>query len=86
MRAYLWLQQSPGQHDDCPWQQLAPQQLPGQQFAPDLQQAAPVTASAERENREVATIARILAFMEVSFQCEGFEGRRSAEIHVRTEV
>jgi hypothetical protein len=75
----LWLQQSPGQHDDCPWQQLAPQQLPGQHFAPDWQQDAPVSASADRENREVATIARIFAFMEFSFQCEGLDMRPKAQ-------
>jgi hypothetical protein len=58
-----YLQQSPGQHDDCPWQQFAPQQLPGQHFAPGVQQDAPVSASADRENNDVAINAIIFAFM-----------------------
>jgi hypothetical protein len=57
------LQQSPGQHDDCPWQLFAPQQLPGQHFAPGVQQDAPVSASADRENNDVAINAIIFAFM-----------------------
>jgi hypothetical protein len=58
-----YLQQSPGQHDDPPWQQLAPQQLPGQHFAPDVQQDAPVSASADSENSDVAIKAITFAFI-----------------------
>jgi hypothetical protein len=35
-------------------QQLAPQQLPGQHFAPFAQQAAPVNARAESESSDIA--------------------------------
>jgi hypothetical protein len=61
----LWPQQSPGQQDDCPWQHFAPQQLPGQHFAPGVQQDAPVSASADSENNDIANKARTLAFMEI---------------------
>ncbi len=47
---------------DC-WQQLAPQQLPGQQFAVFVQQAAPVDASADSENSDTARRANILDFI-----------------------
>lgn len=59
----MWLQQSPGQHDDCPWQQLLPQQLPGQQFEFFVQQEDPLSASAESENRDTANTASNFAFM-----------------------
>jgi hypothetical protein len=62
-RCYFWPQQSPGQHDDPPWQQLDPQQLPGQHFAPDVQHEAPVSASADSENSDVAIRAIIFAFI-----------------------
>jgi hypothetical protein len=58
------LQQSPGQHDDPPWQQLVPQQLPGQHCAPFVQQESPVSASADSEKTDIAISARTLAFME----------------------
>jgi hypothetical protein len=61
--SYLWLQQSPGQHDDCPWQQLVPQQLPGQHFAPLVQQDAPVSASVESEKRDIAKTTNSFDFM-----------------------
>jgi hypothetical protein len=59
----LWLQQSPGQHDELCWQQLAPQQLPGQHFADPAQQAAPVAARADRESRDIARTANSFVFM-----------------------
>lgn len=62
---YLWLQQLPGQQEDCR-QQLWPQQEPGQHFAFLAQQAAPVAARAESENSDAATMAKILVFMEIS--------------------
>jgi len=72
------LQQSPGQHDDCPWQQLAPQQLPGQHFAPDVQQDAPVSASADSENNDVAIKAIIFAFIGI-FPLSVKKGRLCAD-------
>jgi len=54
----LWLQQEPGQHEPVCWQQL-----PGQQFAVFVQQAAPVAASAHSENSDTARRANILDFM-----------------------
>ncbi|MGB9145996.1 MAG: hypothetical protein WCC14_09255 [Acidobacteriaceae bacterium] len=59
----MWLQQEPGQHEPWCWQQLAPQQLPGQQVALFVQQAAPVTASADSENSDIATSANTFDFM-----------------------
>jgi len=67
---YLWLQQSPGQQEDCCWQQLWPQHEPAQHFALFLQQAAPVAARADSVNSEVAIRAKTLAFMEISSPCE----------------
>lgn len=74
----LYLQQSPGQHDEPSWQQLVPQQFPGQHFAPGLQQDAPVSASADRENSDVAIRAITLAFIGNSFQRE--KGRLRTQI------
>jgi hypothetical protein len=57
----LWLQQS---HCDVLVWLLGQQLAFGVQHAePGLQHAAPVAASALRENREMATMARTFAFM-----------------------
>ncbi len=61
---FFWLQQSPGQQAPLA-QQLAPQQLPAQHFAPGVQQDALVRARADRENSDVANKASTLAFMEI---------------------
>lgn len=62
---YLWLQQSPGQHEAPGRQQLAdaPQQLPGQHCAFFAQQAAPVKARADMDNRDIDSRVNSLDFM-----------------------
>jgi len=77
---YFPPQQSPGQHDP-PWQQLA-QQLPGQHFAPGVQQVVTVAASSDMENSDVASRARIFVFIGNSSQCENCVARARAQLRL----
>lgn len=78
---YLRLQQSPGQQEDCCWQQLWLQQLPAQHLASFLQQVAPVTASADNENSAVAINAKTLVFMEFPLRVSSYTGAEAQDTH-----